>query len=176
MSASSVVREARKRCRESEGGLNARACVREWTTTLPCGVMLAASFDLVHEGEPYGPGYVILGVCVGAMFIAFMQRLLHDCEDVKFAALEGADARKTLLMVGIMTAHSLGEGSGVGVSFSGTKGWAQGQLVTLAIGVHNIPEGMAAGVSTHCLYFHTRTTSKAPLPAPSLVQFIAHHH
>jgi len=37
-------------------------------------------------------------------------------------------------MVGIMTAHSLGEGSGVGVSFSGAKGWAQGQLVALAIG------------------------------------------
>ena len=32
---------------------------------------------------------------------------------------------------------------GAGVSFSGGKGWAQGQLVTLAIGVHNIPEGMA---------------------------------
>ena len=107
---------------------------------LACGVMLAASFDLVHEGEPYGAGYVILGVCVGAMFICFLQRALHSYEDVKFAALEGADARKTLLMVGIMTAHSLGEGSGVGVSFSGTKGWAQGQLVTLAIGVHNIPE------------------------------------
>lgn len=110
---------------------------------LACGVMLAASFDLVHEGEPYGAGYVILGVCVGATFIALMQHALHDCEDVRFAALEGADARKTILMVGIMTAHSFGEGSGVGVSFSGTKGWAQGQLVTLAIGAHNIPEGMA---------------------------------
>jgi hypothetical protein len=51
-------------------------------------VMLAASFDLIHEGEPYGGGYVIAGVGVGALFIAFMQRLLHDCEDVKFAALE----------------------------------------------------------------------------------------
>ena len=30
-----------------------------------CGVMLAASFDLVHEGEPYGPGLVILGVLFG---------------------------------------------------------------------------------------------------------------
>lgn len=30
-----------------------------------CGVMLAASFDLVHEGEPYGPGLVILGVMLG---------------------------------------------------------------------------------------------------------------
>ena len=110
---------------------------------LACGVMLAASFDLVHEGEPDGPGLVVLGTCAGAIFIALLQRALHGQEDVKFAALRGADARKTLLMVSIMAAHSLGEGSGVGVSFSGRRGWAQGQLVTLAIGVHNIPEGMA---------------------------------
>lgn len=30
-----------------------------------CGVMLAASFDLVHEGEPYGPGLVIFGLMLG---------------------------------------------------------------------------------------------------------------
>jgi hypothetical protein len=60
---------------------------------LACGVMLAASFDLVHEGEPYGAGYVILGVCVGAIFIACMQRALHGCEDVKFAALEVGTGR-----------------------------------------------------------------------------------
>jgi zinc transporter ZupT len=108
-----------------------------------CGVMLAASFDMIHEGEPYGGFYVVCGVCAGAAFISFMQGRLHRYEDVKFEMLRGADARKTLLMVGIMAAHALGEGSGVGVSFSGAKGWAQGQLITLAIGVHNIPEGMA---------------------------------
>ncbi len=32
---------------------------------MACGVMLAASFDLVHEGEPYGAGMVILGVMLG---------------------------------------------------------------------------------------------------------------
>jgi zinc transporter ZupT len=31
----------------------------------------------------------------------------------------------------------------VGVSFSGRRGWAQGTLVTLAIGLHNVPEGLA---------------------------------
>ena len=110
---------------------------------LACGVMLAASFDLVHEGEPHGALLVVLGVCFGAVFIAVTQRLLRDQEDVKFGLLRGADARKTLLMVSIMTAHSLGEGSGVGVSFGGERGWTQGTLVTLAIGAHNIPEGMA---------------------------------
>ncbi len=48
-----------------------------------------------------------------------------------------------MLIVGVMAAHAFGEGSGVGVSFSGNRGWAQGMLVTIAIGLHNIPEGMA---------------------------------
>jgi zinc transporter ZupT len=73
---------------------------------LACGVMLAASFDLVHEGEPHGAILVVVGVCFGAVFIALTQRALRDQEDVKFGLLRGADARKTLLMVGIMTAHS----------------------------------------------------------------------
>lgn len=34
-------------------------------------------------------------------------------------------ARKTVLMVGIMAAHALGEGCAVGVSFCGERGWAQ---------------------------------------------------
>ena len=110
---------------------------------IACGVMLAASFDMVHEGQPHGPGLVVFGLFCGATFIAFLQKILRAHEDVSFANLVGADARKTLLVVGIMTAHSFGEGSGVGVSFSGVHGWAQGCLVTFAIGVHNIPEGLA---------------------------------
>lgn len=41
----------------------------EWAAlanALACGVMLAASFDLVHEGQPYGAGLTILGVILGA--------------------------------------------------------------------------------------------------------------
>jgi hypothetical protein len=33
--------------------------------------------------------------------------------------------------------------SGVGISFSGVSGFEQGLLVTVAIGLHNIPEGLA---------------------------------
>ena len=110
---------------------------------IACGVMLAASFDMVHEGQPHGPGLVVFGLFCGATFIAFLQKILRAHEDVSFANLVGADARKTLLVVGIMTAHSFGEGSGVGVSFSGVHGWAQGCLMTFAIGVHNVPEGLA---------------------------------
>lgn len=34
-----------------------------------CGVMLAASFDLLHEGAPYSPALTILGMILGALFI-----------------------------------------------------------------------------------------------------------
>lgn len=49
-------------------------------------------------------------------------------------------------MVAIMTIHAFGEGSGVGVSFSGQRGRTKGTLVTLAIGIHNIPEGLAVAM------------------------------
>ena len=59
------------------------------------------------------------------------QRYLEQYEDVKFQTLQGANARKVVLMVGIMAAHALGEGSGVGVSFCGQQGWSQVNVVTL---------------------------------------------
>lgn len=41
---------------------------KEWAAlanAVACGVMLACSFDLMHEGQPYGGGLVILGVLTG---------------------------------------------------------------------------------------------------------------
>ena len=111
------------------------------------GVMMAASFDLLHEGAPHSPALTILGMIIGALFIKASQDYLSKFEDASFEDLQGADARKAMLIIAVMAAHAFGEGSGVGVSFSGDRGWAQGLLVTIAIGLHNIPEGMAvAGV------------------------------
>ncbi|KAI8016710.1 putative zinc transporter [Camellia lanceoleosa] len=60
--------------------------------------------------------------------------------------IKGPDATKVILVVGIMTFHSFGEGSGIEVSFAGSKGLSQGLLVTLAIAVHNIHEGLAVSM------------------------------
>jgi zinc transporter ZupT len=46
-----------------------------------------------------------------------------------------------LLMVGVMTVHSAAEGVAVGVSFGGTGALAA--AITIAIAVHNVPEGLA---------------------------------
>ena len=42
-----------------------------------------------------------------------------------------------------MTLHAVGEGCGVGVSYAGPQGFPKGLLITMAIGIHNIPEGLA---------------------------------
>jgi zinc transporter ZupT len=45
------------------------------------------------------------------------------------------------MVVGIMTAHSFSEGVGVGVSYG--EGDTLGLFITIAIAVHNVPEGLA---------------------------------
>lgn len=64
----------------------------------------------------------------GAVFIQIIQTQLDKFGEVKFESLSGANARKIVLVIGIMSAHALGEGCGVGVSFCGTRGWAQVNL------------------------------------------------
>ncbi|VAH15560.1 unnamed protein product [Triticum turgidum subsp. durum] len=114
---------------------------------LAAGVMLAASFDLVQEGQMYGSGsWVVLGILSGGIFIWLCKKILEQHGEVSMLDIKGADASKVILVVGIMTLHSFGEGSGVGVSFVGSKGLSQGLLVTVAIAVHNIPEGLAVSM------------------------------
>lgn len=75
-----------------------------------------------------------------------LTQFLEQYGEMSMLDIKGADATKIILVVGIMTLHSFGEGSGVGVSFAGSKGLSQGILVTLAIAVHNIPEGLAVSM------------------------------
>ncbi|XP_077232796.1 ZIP metal ion transporter family [Tasmannia lanceolata] len=114
---------------------------------MAAGVMLAASFDLVQEGQTYGSGsWVVIGILTGGIFIWLCKKFLEQYGEVSMLDIKGADASKVVLVIGIMTLHSFGEGSGVGVSFAGSKGLSQGLLVTLAIAVHNIPEGLAVSM------------------------------
>lgn len=104
------------------------------------GLMLGASFGLVAQGTRYGSWQTVVGATVGVVFILLTQRILAH-HDVQFGKARGAGARRMVLMVVIMTAHSFSEGVAVGVAFGG--GVTLAIVITAAIAVHNIPEGLA---------------------------------
>jgi zinc transporter ZupT len=120
---------------------------RRWlglANALASGFMVGASAGLAYEGAGYGSGRMIVGVLAGAVFIAATSRVLGRDRGVHLGGLEGADALRALLIVGVMTVHSFTEGVGVGVAFGG--GEALGVFIAVAIAVHNIPEGLAIGL------------------------------
>lgn len=46
-------------------------------SAVACGVMIACSFDLIHEGQPYGGNLVIAGVILGRI-------LLSDSDSIRY--------------------------------------------------------------------------------------------
>ena len=83
----------------------------------------------------------LLGASVGLAAIAFTARWLNRRENLRFEALRGVQARTAVMIVAVMTVHSMAEGIGVGVAFG--PGRSFGLLTALAIALHNIPEGLA---------------------------------
>jgi zinc transporter ZupT len=81
------------------------------------------------------------GAVLGGLFIGVTRRIVGRHEDLRFGTLEAADAKKAILIVAVMTVHSFSEGVGVGVAYGG--GAALGIFITVAIAIHNIPEGLA---------------------------------
>lgn len=114
-----------------------------YSGAIAAGLMLGASFGLVAEGTAYGSAETIAGGLLGVVFILVTQRVLGDRhgEDLVFEAVRGEGARRMLLMVIVMTVHSFAEGVAVGVSFGG--GVTLGAVITIAIAIHNVPEGVA---------------------------------
>jgi zinc transporter ZupT len=113
------------------------------SNAIAAGLMLGASLGLVTEGVGYGKLETLGGVLVGVIFILVTHRLLdsYDEEELVFGAIRGESARPMLLMLIVMTVHSFSEGVAVGVSFGG--GVTLATVITVAIAVHNIPEGVA---------------------------------
>ena len=118
---------------------------RRWLGTsnaIAAGLMLAASFGLIYEGVNYGLFRTLAGALLGLAFIVGARRFLRQEEHpAVFASMSDLDASKALLIVGVMTIHSFTEGVGIGVSFGG--GQALGLFISLALAVHNVPEGLA---------------------------------
>ncbi len=122
-----------------------RTPTRQWlglSNGMAAGLMIAASLMLIIEGWVYSPLLTLLGGALGLVFIRISHYFLdHHDDNVALSGIEGVNAKKILLIMGVMTIHSFTEGVGVGVSFGG--GEALGIFITAAIAIHNIPEGLA---------------------------------
>ncbi len=121
-----------------------RQIPRHWlgmANAVAAGMMLAASFSLIYEGMPLGVGKTLLGIVLGLIFIHLAHGWIERRGGVDWSSMTKVDLKKAMMIVLVMTAHSFAEGVGVGVSFGG--GTDFGAFISLAIAVHNIPEGLA---------------------------------
>ncbi len=112
--------------------------------SLAAGLMMGASIGLIYEAHLISDIKLAVGLAIGAALIVATRALFpddHDEEESLTLGLESASFRKMLMIMAVMTAHSFAEGIGVGVSFGGREGF--GELISSAIAIHNIPEGIA---------------------------------
>jgi ZIP family zinc transporter len=125
---------------------------------LASGIMLSASlFGLIEEGLTEGtPLEIAAGLVVGVALVVVAHELLVDTE-IDPREYEEADFKKLVLILGILTVHSFPEGIAVGVSFAdlGLEGGAAvlgvsvpllAIFMTVAISIHNVPEGTAISI------------------------------
>lgn len=125
---------------------------------LASGIMVSASlFGLIEEGLANGtPLEIAAGMALGVVLVILAHEILLDA-DVDPREYEEADFKKLVLILGILTVHSFPEGVAVGVSFAdlglgegiGFLGFTVPILaifMTVAISIHNVPEGTAISI------------------------------
>ena len=95
---------------------------------------------LDHGGTPEALG----GVAAGVLALSAASLALRRRDGLHLGALEGAGARRGLLVAGALFAHSLPEGLAIGAAWS--SGGAPGAFVVIAIGIQNIPEGTVTAI------------------------------
>lgn len=108
--------------------------------SIAAGLMLGACFRLVEEGTAFGALQTGLGALAGVLFILVTERVLERF-DVGIGDVRGAGGRRMVLIVVVMTVHSIAEGVAVGSAFGG--GMSLAILIIVAIAIHNVPEGLA---------------------------------
>jgi zinc transporter ZupT len=117
---------------------------RRWLgifNALAAGLMLGASHGLINEGLELAVPVLLLGLLAGVGLIVLVNEKLEHEPSEAIQGVRSAGGMKALLIIGVMTLHSFAEGIGLGVAYGG--GQTLGVFITLAIAIHNIPEGLA---------------------------------
>lgn len=140
------------------------------------GMMVSASvFTLISAGvEMAGYNVVALGAALGAAFFWLAERRMGQDRHnfYHFYHLQGTSARRVLLVIGAMTVHSFAEGIAIGVSF-GSGELTLAVLLTIAIAIHNVPEGLTVSLPLRaegfsgwaCIWWAVFTSLPQPLLA-----------
>lgn len=117
---------------------------RRWLgifNALAGGLMLGACYGLINEGIAIDVILLSTGVLTGLLAINYVNKRIEGDKSAQIVKLRKAGGAKALLIVGVMTIHSFAEGIGLGVAYGG--GQTLGAFITLALAIHNIPEGLA---------------------------------
>lgn len=115
------------------------------SSAIAAGFMLGASGGLFYEGSQTGLAATSLGALAGVAFIYVTKTFVGRNSTAHVGHLRGARGATALMMIGVMTVHSLTEGIALGVSFAGAE--SLGILIAIAIAIHNIPEGVAISLT-----------------------------
>jgi zinc transporter, ZIP family len=108
---------------------------------LAAGIMMAAvMMSLIPEALATGTMMaLIIGMTLGVLTLTLLEKNIPHIH-VEDSNIQIEIDQKALLIVAAITLHNIPEGLSVGVSYSGTES-DLGNLVALAIGLQNAPEG-----------------------------------
>lgn len=117
-----------------------------------CGVMLAASFDLLEEAKPFSPKLVMGGIALGIIAMKLSQEYLEQYEDVSFSDLQvrgpcmrahacARAACMTCIHAGAAAAHPARHVPSATRSVAG-EGWAR--PAAARAGSHPVPQAASA--------------------------------
>lgn len=139
-------------------------------------VMVVASLGLLGPAIDDGAATAVAGgVLAGAVFVLAARRRLARSR--RFGGSERAAARRSLLVFGVLFAHSLPEGMAVGAAWAADAA-ALGPLVVIAIALQNVPEGTAVAIPmaqagyTRLSQFWAAVLTSAPQPLGAALAYL----
>jgi ZIP family zinc transporter len=152
------------------------AQLRPLLSAVAAGVMVLASAALLGPAIDDGsPATILAGVALGLLFVLEARRRL--ARRGRFAGAARVDARRSLLVFGVLFVHSLPEGLAVGAAWAADPA-AVGPFVVAAVALQNIPEGtamaipMAAAGYSRARQFWAAVMSSAPQPVGALLAYV----
>ena len=150
--------------------------LRPLLSAVAASVMILASIALLGPAVDDGsPPAIAVAVAIGAIFVLDARRRLT--RHGRFAGVERADARRSLLVFSVLFVHSLPEGLAVGAAWAADP-VAVGPFVIAAVAIQNIPEGtavaipMAAAGYSRSRQFWAAVGSSAPQPIGALLAYV----